>query len=129
MAAGAAQHTWTCPSCGRRVPLRSETCHCGMTRARAEELAAAAPALAPAGPRPARVPAGRREVWAAMPRDVKALLVVGCVVVVAGLGWLVFGPTPPPAAPAILGHVDASPPPAPRRTPPPEPPFKLPWWK
>ena len=39
-----ASHTWTCPTCGRRVPLRAEACHCGMTRARAEELAAAAPA-------------------------------------------------------------------------------------
>jgi hypothetical protein len=99
-----------------------------MSRARAEELAAAAPALAPAGPRPARVPTGRREIVAAMPRDVKALLIVGAIVMVAGFGWLFFGPTPPPA-PAVLGYVDASPPPAPRRTPPPRPPFKLPWWK
>jgi hypothetical protein len=100
-----------------------------MTRARAEELAAAAPALLPAGPRPTRVPAGRHEVWASMPRDVKAFVIVGAAVMVAGLGWLAFGPAPPSSTPALLGHVDPSPPPAPRRTPPPAPPFKLPWWK
>jgi hypothetical protein len=127
VAAETAHHTWTCPSCGRHVPRRSDTCHCGLSRARAEELAAAAPV--PARPRPPRVPAGRREIVAAMPRDVKTLLVVGALVVVAGLAWLLVAPPLPPAAPAVLGYVDASPPPPPRKTPPPEPPFKLPWWK
>ena len=122
-------HTWTCPSCGRRVPLRAEACHCGMTRARAEEVAAAG--LAEASPRPARsrLPVSRREVLATMPGDVKALVVAGAIVLAAGLGWLVFGPSRPSSIPAVLGHVDQGPPPAPKPTPRPTPPFKLPWWK
>jgi len=122
-------HTWTCPSCGRRVPVRAEACHCGMTRARAEALAAASPAAA-APPRPrSRLPVSPREVLAPMPRDVKALLVVGAIVLAAGLGWLVLAPPAPSSTPAILGHVDQSPPPVPKPTPSPRPPFKLPWWK
>ena len=99
-----------------------------MTRTRAEELAvvaSAAPAR-PAGPRRA---GGRAEAVAAMTRDVKTLLVAGAVVMVAGLGWLIFGPSRPPSTPAVLGWVDQGPPPAPRPTPRPRPPFKLPWWK
>jgi hypothetical protein len=122
-------HTWTCPSCGRRVPVRAEACHCGMTRARAEEVAAASPAAAPTRRARSRLPVSRREVLAAMPRDVKALLVVSAIVMTAGLGWLVLAPRRPPSTPAILGHVDQSPPPVPTPTPPPRPPFKLPWWK
>ena len=64
-----------------------------------------------------------------MPGDVKALVVVGALVMVAGLGWLVFGPRRPSTIPALLGHVDQGPPPAPTPTPSPQPPFKLPWWK
>jgi hypothetical protein len=100
-----------------------------MSRARADELAAAAPASAPDRPRQSRVPAGRREILAAMPRDVKALLVVAALVMVAGLGWLAFAPSAPPTAPAVLGYVDARPTPVPKPTPTPRPPFKLPWWK
>ena len=122
-------HTWTCPSCGRRVPLRAEACHCGMTRARAEEVAAAFPAEAPPRPARSRLPVSRREVLATMPGDVKALVVAGAIVLAAGLGWLVFGPSRPSSTPAILGHVDQGPPPAPKPTPRPTPPFKLPWWK
>lgn len=122
-------HTWTCPSCGRRVPVRAEACHCGMTRARAEEAAAASPAEAPRRPARSRLPVSRREVLATMPGDVKALVVAGAIVLAAGLGWLVFGPSRPSSTPAILGHVDQGPPPAPRPTPRPTPPFKLPWWK
>jgi hypothetical protein len=59
---------------------------------------------------------------------VKALLAGFVLVVLAGLGWLVFGPRPAPITP-VLGYVDAGPPPAPRPTPSPTPPFKLPWWK
>lgn len=121
-------HTWACPSCGRRVPLRAEACHCGMTRARAE---AATAAPAEASPRPARprLPVSRREVLATMPGDVKALVVAGAIVLAAGLGWLVFGPSRSSSIPAVLGHVDQGPPPAPKPTPRPTPPFKLPWWK
>jgi hypothetical protein len=120
-------HTWVCPSCGRRVPLRAETCHCGMTRSRAAELAAVSP-QAPGVPRRARGTSDRRAALDAMTGDVKLLLAVGALALVAGLGWLVFGPQPEPY-PAVLGFVDAGPPRGLRPTPPPRPPFKLPWWK
>jgi hypothetical protein len=121
-------HSWTCPSCGRRVPLRAEACHCGMTRARAEAVAAARPE-AEAAPRRPRISAGdRREALQAMTGDVKLLLAVSTLVLVAGLGYVVFGPKPP-AGPAVLGFVDPGPPPAPGSKAPPQPPFKLPWWK
>jgi hypothetical protein len=120
-------HTWVCPSCARRVPLRAEACHCGMTRARAEEGGGCPPRHR--RPARSRLPVSRREVLAAMPGDVKALVVAGAIVLAAGLGWLVFGPSRPSSTPALLGHVDQGPPPAPRPTPRPTPPFKLPWWK
>jgi hypothetical protein len=66
---------------------------------------------------------------AAMTPDVKGLLATAVLVLVAGLGWLVFGPSRTPTTPAVLGWVDQSPPPAPKPTPSPRPPFKLPWWK
>jgi hypothetical protein len=63
-----------------------------------------------------------------MPSDVRLMLIGVAVVMVAGLGWLVFGPPPAPITP-VLGFVDAGPPPAVKATPPPTPPFKLPWWQ
>jgi hypothetical protein len=71
----------------------------------------------------------RAEAVAAMTGDVKALLVAAALVMVAGLGWLVFRPSRTPTTPAVLGLVDKGPPPAPKPTPSPRPPFKLPWWK
>jgi hypothetical protein len=102
-----------------------------MTRAQAEEMAAAAAAAParPAAPRRARGASLRAEVVGAMSADVKLLVGVGALVLVAGLGWLVLGPRRPPAIPPVLGWVDQGAPPAPKRTPPPRPPFKLPWWK
>jgi hypothetical protein len=99
-----------------------------MTRERARQVPVAAPAAAlPA--RPSR-PGTGAEVMAAMTGEVKALLVAGALVIVAGLGWLVFGPSQPPSMPRVLGWVDhGPPPPPPKPTPPPGPPFKLPWWK
>jgi hypothetical protein len=82
-----------------------------MTRTRAEELALAASA-APVRPVAPRRAGGRAEAVAAMTRDVKALLVAGAVVMVAGLGWLIFGPSRPLSTPAVLGWVDQGPPPA-----------------
>jgi hypothetical protein len=99
-----------------------------MTRARAGELAEAAPAV-PARPASPRRPVGRGEVMAVMTGDVKALLAAAVLVLVGGLGWLVFAPSRTPATPAVLGWVDQGPPPAPKPTPFPRPPFKLPWWK
>jgi hypothetical protein len=70
----------------------------------------------------------RAEVVGAMTRDVKLLVGVGAFVLVVGLGWMLFGPRPEPAPP-VLGFVDQGPPPVPKKSPPPRPPFKLPWWK
>ena len=110
------------------MPLRAEACHCGMTRARAEELRAAEPAPA-AAPRVTRPMSDRQAALNAMTRDVKLLIAVGALVLVAGLGWLVFGPRPEPY-PAVLGFVDAGPPKSAARPAGPQyPPFKLPWWK
>jgi hypothetical protein len=119
-------HTWTCSSCGRRVPSRVEVCHCGTTR----EQIAAAPSAGEVGNAPlARtLPRDWRGFWASLPRDVRAFTAATALVLVAGLGWLVFGPRQPDATPALLGYVDnrpaRSPESAQRR-----PPFKLPWWK
>jgi hypothetical protein len=105
-----------------------------MTQARAQALTAAAaatpaPDAAPAAPRRARVSAGdRQEAIDAMTGDVKVLLAVGGLALVVGLGYLAFGPKPDPV-PAVLGYVDAGPPPVARPKPSPTPPFKLPWWK
>ena len=110
------------------MPLRAETCHCGMPRARAEELAAAAaPTMRRPPRRTHRVSPGR--FFAALPRDVKALVLGGALVMVAGLGWMAFGARRSPSTPALLGWVDSNPPPVPKPTPQPRPPFKLPWWK
>ena len=38
--------TWLCPNCKRRVPNRVSTCHCGTTRAQADQAAAAEQAAA-----------------------------------------------------------------------------------
>jgi hypothetical protein len=62
-----------------------------------------------------------------MGTDVKLLLAMGALVLVAGLGFSIFGPVPP-RYPAVLGYVDAGPPPAKDATAT-QPPFKLPWWK
>ena len=122
-------HTWQCPACGRRVPRRVSTCHCGMTHERAEALAAAqAEASRPAARSAPSVRRGPRTPVAPLPRDVKVLLSGVALMAVLGLAWLAFGPPPAPIAP-VLGYVDAGPPPAPRPTAPPAPPFKLPWWK
>lgn len=61
-----------------------------------------------------------------MTADVKLLLAVAGLVLVAGLAFALLGPRPEPY-PSVLGYVDAGPP-----KPPPgpqEPAFALPWWK
>jgi hypothetical protein len=123
----ATAHTWTCPSCGRRVPLRAEACHCGMTRARAAELALARPAVA-AAPRVTRGAGTHGEAFKAMGGDVKLLLATAALVLLAGFAYLLFAPPPQPY-PAVLGHVDAGPPKAAQQARNTRPPFKLPWWK
>jgi hypothetical protein len=99
-----------------------------MTRARARELATAV-AAAPVRPASPRRAGGRAEVVAAMTGDVKALVVGFVLVLAAGLGWLVLGPSRTPSTHPVLGWVDQGPPPAPTPSPRPHPPFKLPWWK
>jgi hypothetical protein len=126
-------HTWSCPACGRRVPLRVDACHCGATRQQAEERAAATAAVevASAPAPPVARPVAAREPrlrWSSLPGDVRALVAGIALVALAGMGWLLFGPPPAPIAP-VLGYVDHGPPPVPRPTPRPAPPFKLPWWK
>ncbi|MCG6920557.1 MAG: hypothetical protein LJF15_05640 [Acidobacteria bacterium] len=123
---GTMAHTWQCPACGRRVPMRVSACHCGMTRERAEVMAEAHAAAERPAPRPARP--GLRTPPAPLPRDVKALVAGVGLVAVLGLGWLIFGPRPQPPVP-VLGYVDATPPPVPQPTPTQTPPFMLPWWK
>jgi hypothetical protein len=101
-----------------------------MTKERAEAVLAAQPQQAepPAQRRPSMVSArDRQEAVAAMTGDVKLLLLGSAVVLVAGLGFMAFGPKPEPV-PAVLGHVDPGPP-RPAATPDTKPPFKLPWWK
>lgn len=106
-----------------------------MTRARAEAVQAAhavqvqQAAEPPSRRRPSMVSArDRQEAVAAMTTDVK-LLFAGCALaLIAGFGYMAFGPKPEPL-PAVLGFVDAPPPPRPAATPEPKPPFKLPWWK
>lgn len=127
MAAGATPHTWTCPSCGRRVPLRAEVCHCGMTRARADEIHSERPAIATA-PRHARATSDGRAAVDAMTTDVKLLLAVTTLVLVSGIGWLALGPRAEPY-PALLGHVDKGPPTSNQLKARQHPPFKLPWWR
>jgi hypothetical protein len=120
---------WSCPTCGRRVPARITVCHCGTTRDRALALRATAPAL-PAGPRSAV-----RRDQDGMPSDVRVLLAAAALVATLGLAWAVLGPAPPNRTTPVLGWVDPGPPdPAALRAkylkkPPPQPPFKLPWWK
>ena len=106
-----------------------------MTRERAEAVTAAQAvqvqqaADAPVRRRPSFVSArDRQEAVAAMTGDVKLLLAGCALALVAGLGFMVFGPNPKPV-PAVLGYVDAPPPPRATPTPEPKPPFKLPWWR
>jgi hypothetical protein len=63
-----------------------------------------------------------------MGADIKLLLAMGALVLLAGLGYLLFGPRPEPY-PAVLGYVDSGPPKVARSSGPTRPPFKLPWWK
>jgi hypothetical protein len=91
-------------------------------------MAATAAAPPPRPPAPRRGAGLRAEVVGAMTRDVKILVGVAAFVLAVGFGWMVFGPRPEPTPP-VLGFVDQGPPPAPKKSPPPKPPFKLPWWK
>jgi len=103
--------------------MRAAVCHCGTTRERALEVAAA---QATAAPRDGRARAG-----GGLPRDVRALLVAAAICLVAGLGWAAFGPATRDTTRPLLGWADPQMPAPVRRQPPPppRPPFRLPWWK
>jgi hypothetical protein len=108
--------TWTCPSCGRRVPTRVGECHCGTSREAAELADAGRPGVA-----------AREEIgW-----DVKALVIGMGLVLVLGVAWLFRPYRPDPIFPILGYNVNApvaTPTPPPPR-PVPRPRFKLPWWK
>jgi hypothetical protein len=98
-----------------------------MPRARAEQLAAAG--QRPQAPqRPTRGVSDRRAAVDAMTSDVKMLVGTGALILILGLGWMVFGPAPQPPAP-VLGSADPGPPKRPRSEARLQPAFKLPWWK
>lgn len=119
--------SWSCPACGRRVPLRAPACHCGMTHERAALTAMpAAPARPTARPAATRGQAARA-LWRSFPTDIKALAIGTFVVIVGGVGWTLFGPRDPDRTPALLGYVDQMPPPPPKAKT--GPAFKLPWWR
>jgi hypothetical protein len=116
---------WSCPACGRRVPLRVDRCHCGRMR----DVAGGEPERLLA--RPSQATVARRQavaLWRSLPRDVKAFVVAGTLVVAAGVGWTLFGPRQSETIPPVLGYLDATPP-APTPRPPKSPPLKLPWWR
>ena len=119
---GTPGYSWVCAACGRRVPLRVDVCHCGATRQQAPA------ATAPATPPPAAHHGEAGASWRSLPRDVQGLLVAAGLIVVLGLGWLVYDPPRPTPAPALLGYVDVRPPP-PTPTSPSRPPFRMPWWR
>jgi hypothetical protein len=116
--------TWACPNCGRRVPNRVSQCHCGTTREDALRQAAAAGAAAEPSPKPrARLP-GPAFRWAALGRDIKALIIGIVIVALLGLVRL-FWPGQPERIVPVLGHVDATP--TPTLKPTPKPKSWLPW--
>jgi hypothetical protein len=118
--------TWSCPNCGRRVPLRVPQCHCGTTREDAEQQAAAqkaAPVGRVARPR-ARLPGPPLRIGP-LSWDMKALLIGIAVVAVLGLVRL-FWPSKPDRVVPVLGYVNPAPKPTPRPTPTPTG-WKLPW--
>jgi len=122
--------TWSCPNCGRRVPLRISQCHCGTTREDAERLAAARGPVPQAGG--GGVPRRRARRFGPPLRigplswDLKALLVGIVVVIALGVASL-FWPRKPENIVPVLGYANTRPPsPAPSPTPKPKG-WKLPW--
>jgi hypothetical protein len=89
--------TWSCPNCGRRVPAGIGECRCGTRRPSPDQVAVAA----------------RRHK---LPRDVLALAILLCLVLLAGLVAL-FLPYRPFTGPALLGAIDQSPQSRATRTP------------
>ena len=99
-----------------------------MTRARAEQMAAAGQRPQAAPTRLTRGTSDSRAAVAAMTSDVKMLVGASALVIILGLGFMVFGPAPVPPAP-VLGSADPGPPKRPKAEANLKPAFKLPWWK
>jgi hypothetical protein len=83
--------TWACPQCGRRVPNRAESCHCGCQRSAAEALRGSQPAGS-----------------GGLGWQLKALLALLGLLVVIGAGLLFVPSTPQPGVP-LLGWIDQPP--------------------
>ncbi len=114
--------TWQCPNCKRRVPNRVSACHCGTTRAQADQLAAAQETAAKR-PRPkAWTPRPRRIPWAPLGRDVKMLLVGLVVVTILAVVWMLFVPWRPEPIVPVLGFSAPAPEPKAKFPPPTVPP-------
>jgi hypothetical protein len=95
--------TWACPNCKRRVPNRVSTCHCGTTRAQADQAAAAQVAAAKRPAPRAWTPRPRRLPITPLGRDVKLLLVGLAVVAVLAIVRMVLPWQPAPIHP-VLGY-------------------------
>src|SRR5262245_45051920 len=101
--------TWTCPNCKRRVPNRVTTCHCGTTRAQADQVTASQEAVAKRPAPKAWTPRPRPIRRTPLGRDVK-LLIVGLVVIVVLAVVRMFLPWQPQAVHPVLGFRDSGPP-------------------
>jgi predicted RNA-binding Zn-ribbon protein involved in translation (DUF1610 family) len=117
--------TWSCPNCGRRVPLRVAQCHCGTTREDAEQAAARVPVLEGGVSRPRSRPSGPPLRIGPLTWDQKALVIAIVVVALLGLVRLFWPSKPEPLVP-VLGYVNPAPTPKPKPTPTPQG-WKLPW--
>ena len=106
--------TWACPRCGRHVPNRAPTCHCGMTQEQARQQPAP-----PAPPSPPTRPRGPgfpwRDTWKDLTWDLKALAIGVVLVAILGLAWLLVSHKPEPIVP-VLGIVVPAPTPTPTPT-------------
>jgi hypothetical protein len=111
--------TWACPNCKRRVPNRVSTCHCGTTRAQADQAAAAQQAASKRPVPRAWTPRPRPLPRAPLGRDVKLLLVGIFVVIVLAVVRMLL-PWQPPAIYPVLGF-SANAPTAAEDPPTPEP--------
>jgi hypothetical protein len=107
--------TWACPNCKRRVPNRVTTCHCGTTRAQADQLEASQEAAAKRPAPKAWTPRPRPIRRTPLGRDVK-LLLVGLVVIALLAVVRMFMPWQPEGVHPVLGFRDVG-----RPTLPPKP--------
>ncbi len=112
--------TWLCPNCKRRVPNRISTCHCGTTRAQADQTAAAQEAASKRPAPQAWTPRPRPAPRAPLGRDVKALL-IGLVVVAILAVVRMLMPWRPESIRPVLGFQVPAPPPKAKVTPRPLP--------